>query len=264
MTTLKEKQKLAGIQSARLMKERKQNAIEEYNKSPKLCVECNSPIDYSKRRNKLCSQTCSASFSNKKRKEAGWRLSTDSLERLKVSGKKYGHLARPKAVRHTVTCKICEKLFTVLPSSANRKYCSRSCRTSDSGLYKKCGGYRQGSGYSKSGYYKGIYCQSTYELCWVIWALDNRIKFSRFKGILEGNGLKYVPDFLLEDGITIIEIKGYERTDSVEKKTKLAESLGYKVNVLRKQDLNYIFEYVKQNYKTNKFETLYGPFDNAS
>ena len=46
----------------------------------------------------------------------------------------------------------------------------------------KLGGYREGSGRSKSGYYNGIYCGSTYELCWVIYALDTQVKFDRFKG----------------------------------------------------------------------------------
>ena len=84
------------------------------------------------------------------------------------------------------------------------------------------GGYREGSGRSKSGYYKGIYCGSTYELCWVIYSLDHNIQFNRFPGMIEENGLKYYPDFLLDDGKTIIETKGYEDQSSVEKKNKIS------------------------------------------
>ena len=119
------------------------------------------------------------------------------------------------------------------------------------------GGYRPGSGRSKSGYYKGIYCGSTYELCWVIYALDTGIKFTRFPHMLVGEGIKYLPDFLLEDGKTIIELKGYEFVESVDKKTKLAESLGYVVTVLRKENLTNIFSYVEKKYKTKKFHSLY-------
>jgi hypothetical protein len=122
------------------------------------------------------------------------------------------------------------------------------------------GGYREGSGRSKSGYYKGIYCGSTYELCWVIYALDNGIEFDRFKGILRDNNLSYVPDFLLKDGKTIIELKGYELKESVNKKTQLAESLGYTVIVLRKNDLKDVFSYAEQKYKTKKFYTLYDEY----
>lgn len=119
------------------------------------------------------------------------------------------------------------------------------------------GGYRKGSGRSKSGYYKGIYCGSTYELCWVIYNIDHQIEFTRFSGKLEKDGVTYYPDFLLSDGKTIIETKGYEKQESVDKKTKVAESFGYIVNVLRKDDLQYIFDYVTETYNTKKFYQLY-------
>lgn len=122
------------------------------------------------------------------------------------------------------------------------------------------GGYRQGLGRSKSGYYRGIYCGSTYELCWVIHSLDHNIKFTRFPGKLELNGVVYYPDFLLDDGNTIIETKGYEAQESVDKKSKVAELLGYSVKVLRKKDLEYAFKYVQETYKTTKFFTLYDEY----
>lgn len=119
------------------------------------------------------------------------------------------------------------------------------------------GGYRQGSGRSKSGYYKGIYCGSTYELCWAIYSLDHNIKFQRFEGKLTDGNLNYIPDFILDDGKTIIELKGYELDNSVNNKTLLAESLGYKVTLLRKEDLDYAFNYVYKKFGTKKFHTLY-------
>jgi hypothetical protein len=116
------------------------------------------------------------------------------------------------------------------------------------------GGYREGSGRSKSGYYNGIYCGSTYELCWVIYNLDHNIPFTRFNGYLEKDGLKYYPDFLIDN--TIIEIKGYENAELVNKKTALAESFGYSVIVLRKEQLENEFRYVSTTYSSN-FKTLY-------
>lgn len=119
------------------------------------------------------------------------------------------------------------------------------------------GGYRPGSGRAKSGYYKGIYCGSTYELCWVIYNLDHNIIFSRFPGKLENNGTVYYPDFLLADKKTIIETKGYESPDKVDKKTKVAEHFGFTVKILRKDDLQYAFDYVMLKYNTKQFYTLY-------
>lgn len=119
------------------------------------------------------------------------------------------------------------------------------------------GGYREGSGRSKSGYYKGIYCGSTYELCWVIYNLDHRLEFTRFPGKLENNGVVYFPDFLLSDNKTIVETKGYESQDSVDKKTKVAEFFGYTVILLRKDDLQYAFDHVRKTYNTVNFYSLY-------
>jgi hypothetical protein len=119
------------------------------------------------------------------------------------------------------------------------------------------GGYREGSGRSKSGYYKGIYCGSTYELCWVIYNIDHQIKFRRFSEKLEKDGVSYYPDFILSDEKTIVETKGYEKQESVDKKTKVAESFGYTVRVLRKNDLQYAFDYVAKTYNTKKFYELY-------
>jgi hypothetical protein len=119
------------------------------------------------------------------------------------------------------------------------------------------GGYREGSGRSKSGYYRGIYCGSTYELCWVIYSLDHGIRFTRFPGRLEKDKVAYYPDFLLSDGKTIVETKGYEKEESVNRKTRVAESFGYTVVVLRKNDLKYAFEYVREKYNTSKFYDLY-------
>jgi hypothetical protein len=119
------------------------------------------------------------------------------------------------------------------------------------------GGYRKGSGRSKSGYYKGIYCGSTYELCWVIYNIDHDIKFESFPHSLKNEELTYIPDFLIGD--TIYEMKGYH-TDSVTKKKQLAESFGYKVKILYKEDLQYAFDYVKNKYKTSKFYTLFDSY----
>ena len=71
---------------------------------------------------------------------------------------------------------------------------------------KKLGGYREGSGRSKSGYYKGIFCASTYELAWVVYRIDNQLPVERFKGYLEDevSNLKYYPDFFVDGSIVEI------------------------------------------------------------
>lgn len=114
------------------------------------------------------------------------------------------------------------------------------------------GGYRPGSGRAKTGYYKGIYCGSTYELAWVVYQLDHNLEFSRFETCLihPVTGKKYFPDFI-QDG-KIIEIKGYESIESVNIKTEIAELNGYSVCVKRKQDLQNEFQWLKEKYNLSK------------
>ena len=57
----------------------------------------------------------------------------------------------------------------------------------------------------------GYWCDSSWELAWVIYNLDHGLSFERnrdtFDYIYEGQNLKYLPDFKV--GEKYIEIKGY-------------------------------------------------------
>ena len=169
----------------------------------------------------------------------------------KFCSRSCANIRGPRIPRVTSTCPNCEIQFEHRVTET-RKFCSSKCHLVNSG------GYREGSGRAKTGYYKGIYCGSTYELCWVIYNLDHGFEFSRFPGKLEVNGVIYYPDFLTTE-MNIVEIKGYEHQDSVDRKTKVAESHGYTVNVLRHHDMNEMFEYVTKIYG-KKLHILYDDY----
>ena len=57
--------KLFGQHVKKCTKERSYSLREEYAKNPKICILCESPIDFDKKINKFCSQSCSASYNNK-------------------------------------------------------------------------------------------------------------------------------------------------------------------------------------------------------
>lgn len=230
----------------------------------KNCLTCNGIFEISKHSKKehlrkFCSRSCGAIHNNKKRIYSNeWKnkIKNSILNKIKTHG--YWGSVKPPLPPKEKKCIECDNIFI----SKKRKTCSNHCyiKHRNKNIPKTSGGYRIGSGRSKHGYYKGIYCGSTYELCWVIYNLDHGIKFERFPTFLEKNGLKYYPDFLLDDKKTIIEIKGYESKESVNKKTKLAESFGYIVKVLRKNDLKYVFDYVKEKYNTSNFASLYDEY----
>jgi len=215
----------------------------------KTCPKCNEEFNaYSKWGNKkFCSKSCGNSRGPR----------TTEFKKA-ISEKLTGRIGHPNPLkgkylvdRITKTCPCCGVKFETI-STEPKKYCSKKCRTLNAG------GYREGSGRAKTGYFKGMYCGSTYELVWAIYQIDHSIKFSRFPSVLEKDGIKYYPDFLV--GNTIVEIKGYEAQESVDKKTKVAESYGYNVSVLRKEDLENEFNWVKQNYQYKELYQLYDDY----
>ncbi len=78
----------------------------------------------------------------------------------------------------------------------------------DNGL----GGYVRGSGRGKKGWYKGVFCDSSWELAYVMYCIDHDIRIQRNTEyrtyIFNGKTKKYLPDFNVEG--KIIEIKGYK------------------------------------------------------
>ena len=115
------------------------------------------------------------------------------------------------------------------------------------------GGKRLGSGRGKKGWYKGYFCDSSWELAYVIYNLEHDIKFVRntkgFEYQYENETHKYYPDFILEDG-TYIEIKGY-RTKQVEEKIKAFKD---KLEIIDKYKIKMYIKYVEEKYGKNFIE----------
>lgn len=119
---------------------------------------------------------------------------------------------------------------------------------------KNNGGYRQGSGRGKKGWYKGFYCDSSYELAYIVYCIDNGITIERNRQERtyewEGKIRKYIPDFIVDGKVT--EIKGY-RSPQWEAKLRANQD----VRVLYEKDLADVFQYVVTKYGKD-FIQLYG------
>ena len=122
-----------------------------------------------------------------------------------------------------------------------------------------CGGIREHSGRGHKGWYKGYFCDSTYELAYVVYNLDHNIPFNRCSRDIyylyeyKGKTHKYYPDFILADG-SLVEVKGYHSEDV---DLKIASVTDRPIKVLYEQDLQYAFDYVFSKYTINKLEDLY-------
>lgn len=212
---------------------------------------------------RFCCKECARSYSTKnKRKEINEKVSKTLLkksdERIKCNPR---------------VCCICGKKF--IPTRRNnnegfhrRETCSTSCARKLQNITRKKlnhslgGGYRL-NGHRKSykGWYKGIYCDSTYELAYLIYCLDHNIDIKRcketFKYEYEGKIHTYHPDFVVNGDI--IEIKGI-KSDIVDVKLK---AVNKPIKILYYNDLIDIFEYVSKTYNkkyrknSNNFYELY-------
>ena len=85
-----------------------------YLSNPAHCMQCNSIIDYVKRKNKFCSSSCSATYNNTGRVRSDKSRKALSIKRL----------AEGKKICHVSWCKLCG---LYMPNTKN-KYC-RPCRS---------------------------------------------------------------------------------------------------------------------------------------
>ena len=140
------------------------------------------------------------------------------------------------------------------PGKASNEEAEQERRRKISETMKKnplAGGLREGSGRGKKGWYKGIFCDSSWELAFVIYHIDHNIPIKRceekrpyeYKGITH----YYVPDFIVND--KIIEIKGF---NTEQWQIKMLNNKD--VTVLYEEDMKPYFEYVENKYGKNYIE----------
>jgi hypothetical protein len=115
------------------------------------------------------------------------------------------------------------------------------------------GGYRQGSGRGKKGWYKGFFCDSSWELAYVIYCLEHDINIERNtekrQYIWQGVVKNYIPDFIVHG--YLIEVKGYKTEQWLAKLEANPD-----IRVLYEKDLEPVLDYVKSKYGKD-FISLY-------
>lgn len=236
--------------------------VEVYNLNPKKCLNCNVIIEYDKRVNNYCSRKCGAIHTQINGGHCKW--SEEDKKRIREQSKKnpyFNGTIVPQRTKNFIlskNCLNCNNLFT--PIHDKRKCCSRACYRiwiKNSGYMKgKGGGFREKSGRGKQGWYKGYFCNSSWELAWVIYNLENNISFIRnkdgFKYIFENKEYKFYPDFYLPNENKYIEIKGYKSS----KYDSKVSQFPYKIDTLYKKDMDKYIDYTIKKYG-KKFINLY-------
>jgi hypothetical protein len=215
-----------------------------------ICENCEIKNDGNFGSGRFCCRKCATTYSSNKNREVKNSKISNSLKgkftALDNSWFKSGKLLK----QNIEICPICKQMFN---KSYSKVYCSKECYLNDKDLLYRgngSGGYRKGSGVGKKGWYKGYWCDSSWELAFVIYNLEHNIEFKRnklaFSYLFKDKTHNYYPDFEMNDG-SFIEIKGYETLKDIEK----YKTLGLKLSILYKKDIQYILDYVIKKYSKN-------------
>lgn len=228
------------------------------------CLNCRKILN-GRDQKKYCSKKCFASHTHttKKKKQSKETKRKISTSVKNISPTRSDALKKPVMIE--IKCPICgniKKIKTTAPGSFSKtKSCSKKCLSkllSKKSIESGCGGYREGSGRSKSGYYKGVYCGSSYELIFLVYHLNigSNIKRCKLKIPYTYNGQNhhYYPDFEIDN--IIYEIKGFYNK-IVDIKTNAVINAGYKIEVLYLKDLQPMLDCIKNKFKIKNIIKLY-------
>ena len=218
------------------------------------CENCGKVIDGSYGSGRFCNRHCATIYGNTHRQKRSAESKKKTSISVKNSIKCQIAAERSRKIYH---CKQCNKEFSIsdIRDINGRLYCSKECKHKY--LSEHTGGYREGSGRGKQGWYKGIHCDSSWELAYLVYHLDHNLYIERCKEkryyVWNNKQHTYYPDFITDDGI--IEIKGYS-TDQWKSK----EEQNSDVKVLYKNEIKPYLDYVTNTYGTD-FIKLYDGYN---
>lgn len=182
----------------------------------------------------------------------------ENPNRIKIEGNKYSHVAWNKGLTKETDARIANigqvysnRAKAGLYTWEHNKHSQATKEKIRQQKLELCA--KQGTnlcGKGKRGYYRGYYCQSSWELAYVIYQLDHNINIIRntkcFNYILDGIKRSYFPDFYLVDENKYIEIKGYYDNKTKEKEKQFPKN--EKLIILKQKEMQPILDYVINKY----------------
>lgn len=199
--------------------------------------------DNPKKENYYCSRSC-ANSRGKRSDEVKNKIS-ESLQKEKYYCKECGKIISKNKTGLCKSCLHTSKEYKEKLSKANKG---------------KTGGYREKGGRGKQGWYKGIFCNSSWELAYVIYCKDHNIDIIRntkgFEYIFENKTFKFYPDFIVKG--KFVEVKGYFGKKNNAKISQFKNDL----TIIDKKKIIPYIDYVKNKYGGD-FIKLYEPAGDA-
>lgn len=211
---------------------------EEWDNSVHVCERCGKQYTEKFGTGRFCSDYCSRAR----------KLTQEEIS------KRTQTLQKNCMERYYQNPRICSICGDSLPygSRLNRETCSQECHDKliMSLVEQWAPENMKRKGFFKWGTYKGIHCDSSWELAYVMYNLYHDIEFERCRDHFtyydkNGKSHEYFPDFI-QDG-EYIEIKNYS-TETVELKLQAVIDKGHKIKVLYKKDISLYISYAKNTY----------------
>lgn len=253
----------------------KEQSLLEWVSEQHTCEKCGKIMTKKFGSGRFCSRHCSNSRNqtdevNAKRSvsaknTATYKKNTTTYYQDRAEKYKLNYYKNPNI------CVVCGSILDY--DDRRRKTCSDNClsiRLRENAKNNKLGGLQEITSWGKRGTYKGIHCDSRYELAYLVFCIDHDIEIIRNNKYFyymnkEGVKRKYYPDFYLPKTDTYVETKGYEEDkDITQIKLNSVIEAGARTLLLRGNDLKVYFDYIKDTYGLayDKIDKLYDTCEN--
>lgn len=212
------------------------------------CENCGNNNNGSYGSGRFCSPVCSRSFSTKAKRLEINNMVSDKLKGREPSSKgKTGVFSKETLEKMSNSHKEYFKNNPGESSRRNSRPCSAEKKNKLSEANKgKTGGYRERGGRGKQGWYRGIFCNSSWELAYVIYCKETGKKIERnkegFDYIYENTAYKFYPDFIVDENY--VEIKGYYDKRVSEK----INQFPHKIDLIDKKNIYFYIQYASERY----------------
>lgn len=250
---LTENARKAALLGAEVGKLKRLKRIEEYNKNPKLCKHCNSPINYDYKINQFCSKSCAGSYNGSRKPPRTEESKQKTALSLKGKPSPTKGKFRNYSSIFLVKCRICGKERYY---NTKQKY-NTTCGDNDC-VIQACVGerpYQNGSRkpvkYFNKNENKEVLLESSWEVEVATKLDEHNIKWIRPKFIKWEDSLgktrRYFPDFYLPDYDMYLDPKNPYCMNKDKEKMTIIEKC---VNITY-GDVKNIIEWIDEKFNEN-------------
>lgn len=246
----------------------KQKELNQWISEKHTCEKCGKVMTEKFGSGRFCSRSCANGHKHSDSTKQKIKQGITNYHNNHPHNKESKHIQNPPTANNTIRtktlqlkCTCCGKIFE-RPVGKFRRTCSDECLhllkvLNSINMIKKNGYHKTIYSQYKFGTYKGFECDSSWELAFLVYCLDNDLSIERnktgFNYTYKDTERTFFPDFLIGD--TYYEIKGVWTEQVVEKVNQFPKDK--KLVVIDRKAMKKYIDYCKSIYGNNFAEILY-------